>query len=52
MLTEDKKTELWDWKVIEWFRQSNSRVIKRFAIIFSPRRKREDRSQRSCGSSS
>ena len=27
-LTDDKKTELRDWKVIEWFRQSNSRVIK------------------------
>jgi hypothetical protein len=27
-LTDDEKTELRDWKVIEWFRQSNSRVIK------------------------
>jgi hypothetical protein len=27
-LTDDEKTGLRDWKVIEWFRQSNSRVIK------------------------
>jgi hypothetical protein len=27
-LTDDEKTELRDWKVIEWFRQSKSRVIK------------------------
>ena len=28
MLTDYEKTELRDWKVIEWFRQSKSRVIK------------------------
>ena len=27
-LADDEKAELRDWKVIEWFRQSNTRVVK------------------------
>ena len=26
--TDDEKTDLRDWKVVEWFKQSNSRVVK------------------------
>jgi hypothetical protein len=51
-LTDDEKTELRDWKVIEWFRQSNSRVIKALRDHLLPKKEREDRSPRSCGSSS
>jgi hypothetical protein len=51
-LTDDEKTEIRDWKVIEWFSGATLASSKRCAIIFSPRRKREDRSPRSYGNSS
>ena len=39
-LTDDKKTELRDWKVIEWFRQSKSRVIKALRDHLLPKKER------------
>jgi hypothetical protein len=39
-LRDDKKTELRDWKVIEWFRQSNSRVIKALRDHLLPKKEK------------
>jgi hypothetical protein len=39
-LTNDEKTELRDWKVIEWFRQSNSRVIKALRDHLLPKKEK------------
>jgi hypothetical protein len=39
-LTDDEQTELWDWRVIEWFRQSNSRVIKAMRNDLLPKKEK------------
>jgi hypothetical protein len=39
-LTDDEKTELLDWKGIEWFRQSNSRVIKALRDHLLPKKEK------------
>jgi CHASE3 domain sensor protein len=39
-LTDDEQTELRDWKVIEWFRQSNSRVIKALRDHLLPKKEK------------
>ena len=36
--TDDEKTEIRDWKVREWFRQNNSRVIKALRDYLLPKK--------------
>ena len=56
VIADNEKAELRDWKVIEWFRQSNTRVVKsmRDHLLLKKEnaQKREDQSRHSCGSSS
>jgi hypothetical protein len=50
-LSDDEKLNLRNYKVVEWFRRSNSRVVKALRDhLHGLRRKKENLSRVSCGS--